>query len=82
MPNKASKAGHMPLRTCVACKRKKPQPELMRLVFINGEIVFDLQRRLQGRGYYVCDENRCLEDLKQWLKKRKKRSKTTVQIKS
>jgi hypothetical protein len=77
MSNKASKAGHLPMRTCVVCRNRKPQTELMRFVFIDGEIVFDLQRCLQSRGYYLCDENRCLEDLEQWLKKKKKRSKLT-----
>ncbi len=74
MPNRASKAGHIPIRSCVICKTKDNQGNLIRFAFIKNEIVFDLKRRIAARGYYVCDNNECLQKLDKWLNKRKKKS--------
>ena len=74
MPNRASKAGHIPIRSCVICKTKDDQENLIRFAFIKNEIVFDLKRRIAARGYYVCDNNECLQKLDKWLNKREKKS--------
>ena len=74
MPNRASKAGHIPFRSCVICKTKDDQKNLIRFAFIKNEIVFDMKRRIAARGYYVCDKNECLQKLDKWLNKRKKKS--------
>ncbi|MCD4829713.1 MAG: DUF448 domain-containing protein [Candidatus Cloacimonetes bacterium] len=73
MPNRASRAGHIPERICVVCRSKRPQSALLRFVVRQGRPVFDLRRRLPGRGQYVCDANKCIEGLNAWLRKRAKR---------
>ncbi|MCD4652227.1 MAG: DUF448 domain-containing protein [Candidatus Cloacimonetes bacterium] len=69
MPNKASHAGHIPQRTCIICKSKKPQKSLIRFAVISGDIVFDIMRKLPVKGKYVCDDNECINKLEQWKKR-------------
>ena len=47
---------HIPQRMCVACRKMYPQNELIRLVRDNktGEIKFDCDKKLFGRGAYIC----------------------------
>ncbi|MCK4311660.1 MAG: DUF448 domain-containing protein [Candidatus Cloacimonetes bacterium] len=74
MPKKSSKAGHVPERTCVICKKKKEQYKLIRFAILDSEIVFDLKRKITARGYYVCDDNDCMEKLDKWLQKHIKKN--------
>ena len=69
MPKKSSKAGHVPERTCVVCRKKKERDKLIRFAILDSEIIFDLKREIASRGYYVCDDNDCLEKLNKWLQK-------------
>lgn len=69
MPNISSKAGHIPLRTCVVCRRKTEKKQLMRFVLLDSEIVFDMNCEIKKRGYYVCDDNSCLQKLEKRVKK-------------
>ena len=51
-----------PERTCIACKAKRGQHELLRLVCAtSGKVMFDRTRRAPGRGAYVCCYARCLQ---------------------
>jgi uncharacterized protein len=77
MPNRSSHSGHKPERTCVICRAKKYKDQLIRFVTGNDYYVIDYRHKLQqGRGLYLCDDNNCLENVEQWLKKqRKKKSK-------
>jgi predicted RNA-binding protein YlxR (DUF448 family) len=53
---------HEPVRTCVACRQRRPQRELLRIVRRDGGIRLDPLRRLEGRGAYVCpDRSECRE---------------------
>ncbi|MBC8385307.1 MAG: YlxR family protein [Candidatus Cloacimonetes bacterium] len=72
--NKNSNAGHIPVRTCVICKKKDEQNKLLRFVLLENEIVFDLNKHVFARGNYLCDENKCLEKLDKWLKRSKKKN--------
>jgi len=72
MSNRSSKAGHIPLRTCVICRCKTEQQKFLRFVLMDKEIVFDLKRKLSARGYYVCDKNECLERIEKWVKRKVK----------
>jgi uncharacterized protein len=59
-----SRRPHLPERSCVACRRKRPQHELLCLKRRAGTeplgVVIDAQRRLPGRGAYVClDSPQC-----------------------
>ncbi len=51
-----------PSRTCLGCRRTRPQAALVRLVRLtNGTVVVDGAPRAAGRGAYVCPEDECLE---------------------
>jgi predicted RNA-binding protein YlxR (DUF448 family) len=52
------KRGHVPLRTCVACRKKRPKVEMMR--FSAGG-VGSVNRDGEGRGMYLCPDISCLE---------------------
>jgi predicted RNA-binding protein YlxR (DUF448 family) len=72
MPNKNSKAGHIPIRTCVACRAKRAQQELFSFILLPSGIVYDLAQKLSTRKYYVCPTPECVESLSKWRKKRAK----------
>ncbi len=49
-----------PERTCIGCKARRGQGELLRLACASGgEVVFDHTGRVPGRGAYVCCDARC-----------------------
>ena len=50
-----------PQRTCHACRRSRPQSELLRFVCgPAGRAALDLRGKLPGRGAYLCPELACL----------------------
>jgi uncharacterized protein len=53
---------HIPLRTCIACGKIKPQREMIRLVSLSGKPVqIDIGHKSSGRGAYLCRGKECLE---------------------
>ena len=50
----------MPVRTCVGCRRKVPQSDLLRVVCAKGRLVPDPARGLPGRGAYVHLTQECV----------------------
>ena len=60
--NDKIKKGHIPVRTCVACREKRPADEMVRLgVFERSLIVTNKKMNSGGRGCYVCPSERCAE---------------------
>ncbi len=54
--------GHVPERTCIACKQKKPKRELVRVIYNpQGEVEIDLDGKKSGRGAYLCRNRPCWE---------------------
>lgn len=52
----------LPQRTCIGCSAKKNKRDLIRLVKkTDGQIVVDLEGKLEGRGTYICKDEACLE---------------------
>jgi len=51
----------MPVRTCVGCRRKTDQADLVRYAIVSGEIVADEAGTMPGRGAYVCRGDECFE---------------------
>ena len=54
---------HIPLRTCIGCRRQKEKKELIRVVR-SPEGTFtvdDAKGRQDGRGAYVCADVNCFE---------------------
>jgi predicted RNA-binding protein YlxR (DUF448 family) len=74
MVNRNSQAGHIPLRSCVICREKTSKVKLLRFLMLDGEIIFDPGQKIAARGYYVCDNNACIEKLEKWKTKKKVRN--------
>jgi len=57
-----SKRGHVPVRTCAGCRKRRAKVELIRLVLNDeGQLSVDRRQRLPGRGVYLCQRPECLE---------------------
>ncbi|MDD4310423.1 MAG: DUF448 domain-containing protein [Candidatus Cloacimonetes bacterium] len=69
MPNRSSHANHSPIRTCVVCKKKVDQKRLLNFFIIESGIVFDCNRILPVRKYYLCPEVECFTGLDKWRKR-------------
>lgn len=47
-------------RTCVACKQKKQQTELLRISKVNNTFTLDVSNKSAGRGAYICKDANCI----------------------
>ena len=55
------KPKHIPIRTCVACRRSDAKQGLLRVVRqADGTVVYDTKGKLSGRGAYVCAAAQCI----------------------
>lgn len=55
----------IPMRTCIACKEKRPKKELIRIVYNETEgLTYDLTGKKNGRGAYICRSLQCVDKLK------------------
>ena len=53
-----------PQRTCMGCNEKKEKNQLIRIVKNKeNEITIDKTGKKEGRGAYICDDEKCLEKL-------------------
>lgn len=50
-----------PIRTCLGCKKKANQEEMIRIVLSNGQVVPDLAKTLPGRGAYLHQQPECIK---------------------
>ena len=50
-----------PMRRCIGCMRSYPQDELMRFTVSGTEIIPDTDHIREGRGYYLCRAEECVE---------------------
>ena len=55
---------HTPQRTCLGCGLKTAQQQLLRLALVDEHVVVDHERRLPGRGGYICPQKKCAELLR------------------
>ncbi len=54
--------GQAPQRSCVACRKVRPQRELLRIVrTLSGEIQADPGGKTPGRGAYLCPAEECVQ---------------------
>lgn len=50
------------MRMCLLCRTRKTKPELLRLTKdAEGNLIYDPTQKKEGRGAYLCREERCLE---------------------
>lgn len=54
---------HIPMRMCIACRTMYPKSSLIRIVCENGtgEIKLDTDKKLFGRGAYICRNSDCVK---------------------
>ena len=50
---------HIPIRTCIGCRQRRPQAELLRCV-IDADAVVRIDRHAPGRGAWLCGSG-CIE---------------------
>ncbi|MBW3562340.1 MAG: YlxR family protein [Actinobacteria bacterium] len=52
---------HIPVRTCVACRRARPRTELVRVVRTPDDgVTVEERATAPGRGAYVCRDTDCI----------------------
>ncbi len=55
-----TKVGHIPMRRCLVCRRRRRKDELVRLAHVEGRgVVVDVEQKMSGRGAYLCNDDRC-----------------------
>lgn len=54
----------IPLRKCVSCNERKEKKELVRIVALGGEAIIDKTSRMNGRGAYLCKDEKCISNAK------------------
>jgi predicted RNA-binding protein YlxR (DUF448 family) len=60
LPGKPRK--HVPLRSCIACRERRPKRDLIRIVRTpDGTLKLDPKGKRSGRGAYLCRKHQCLE---------------------
>jgi uncharacterized protein len=53
--------GHIPLRTCIGCRNKRPASEMLRFKLVGDSVVPAANKdSLPGRGCYICPEVHCV----------------------
>ncbi|MEV7605537.1 YlxR family protein [Paenarthrobacter sp. NPDC089322] len=55
--------GHVPVRTCIGCRKRGSRSELLRLVAQGGgssAVLVDIRRRMAGRGAWLHPSEKCL----------------------
>lgn len=55
------KSSHVPMRTCVGCRKTRPKQELIRIVDNEEGLKIDRTGKLSGRGVYICPEEDCIK---------------------
>lgn len=62
MAKSEKRAKHVPERTCLVCKQKRPKRELTRIVRTpHGAVEIDPRGKKAGRGAYLCAARSCWE---------------------
>ncbi|OGP69055.1 MAG: hypothetical protein A2169_13750 [Deltaproteobacteria bacterium RBG_13_47_9] len=57
-----SENGHVPIRMCIGCRKKRRKEEMVRFIQGKDGILFmDEKKRLNRRGFYLCPDDTCLK---------------------
>jgi predicted RNA-binding protein YlxR (DUF448 family) len=58
-------SNHEPERTCVVCRKKSSKDNFIKIVRNkSGDVAVEKDKKLDGRGAYVCKDEKCLAILK------------------
>ena len=47
-------------RTCIACRTKSQQNEMLRVAKLDTNVEIDKNNKMQGRGAYICKKSDCI----------------------
>ena len=66
-----SRGKHVPVRTCVICRNRVHQNQLIRFVRDNdNNLIMDFKKIMPGRGGYVCNIHACMQSfIDRYMKK-------------
>ncbi len=57
-----SKRDHVPIRMCIGCRKKRKKDEMLQFIRgIDGVAFVNKKKRIDGRGFYLCPDIRCLK---------------------
>lgn len=56
------KTKKIPLRKCTSCNERKEKKDLIRVVVSENEVVVDTSLKMNGRGAYVCRDEKCISN--------------------
>jgi predicted RNA-binding protein YlxR (DUF448 family) len=57
-----SKKRHVPIRMCIGCRKKRKKEELIRFIKdMNGLILSNGIKDVNGRGFYLCPDRLCFK---------------------
>ena len=52
---------YIPTRMCIACRNRSSKESFIKVVRKNDEFQIDNDEKLEGRGYYICKNQQCIE---------------------
>jgi hypothetical protein len=56
------KRGHIPIRMCIGCRRRRKKEEMVRFIkSSDGAFFMNEKKNLDGRGYYLCPDRMCFK---------------------
>lgn len=56
---------HEPERTCIVCRKKGDKSQFVKIVRNkNGDVLIEKDKKLDGRGAYICKTEKCLNECK------------------
>ena len=58
------KTKKIPLRKCVSCNERMEKKDLIRIVLLDGTPVIDRTSKMNGRGAYLCRDEKCIMNAK------------------
>lgn len=57
-----SKKGHLPIRMCMGCRKRRKKEEMVRFVqHSDGVVLISEKKDLNGRGFYLCPDLICFK---------------------
>ena len=57
-----SKGDHVPIRTCIGCRKKRKKEEMLRFIKgIDGVVFAKRKKNVDGRGFYLCPDLLCFK---------------------
>ncbi len=57
-----SNKGHVPIRMCIGCRKKRKKDEMLQFIKrIDGVVFVNKKRRIDGRGFYLCPDPLCFK---------------------